>query len=74
MIARLQAAATSLLVCTTAREFGKAVREVMALADRSNEYVDAHKPWELAKLADKQRTAPGLQHLHRGLPPAHALR
>ena len=31
------------------REFGKAVREVMALADRVNAYVDQHKPWELAK-------------------------
>ena len=31
------------------REFGKAVREVMLLADRVNAYVDLHKPWELAK-------------------------
>ncbi|MCK6422621.1 MAG: methionine--tRNA ligase [Aquabacterium sp.] len=31
------------------REFGKAVREIMQLADRVNEYVDQHKPWELAK-------------------------
>ncbi|HSI47303.1 MAG TPA: methionine--tRNA ligase [Ideonella sp.] len=31
------------------REFGKALREIMALADKVNEYVDAHKPWELAK-------------------------
>ena len=31
------------------REFGKALREVMLLADRVNEYVDQHKPWELAK-------------------------
>ena len=31
------------------REFAKAVREVMALADRVNTYVDQHKPWELAK-------------------------
>ena len=31
------------------RDFGKAVREIMLLADRVNEYVDAHKPWELAK-------------------------
>jgi methionyl-tRNA synthetase len=32
-----------------AREFGKALRETMALADKVNEYVDQHKPWELAK-------------------------
>jgi methionyl-tRNA synthetase len=31
------------------REFGKALRETMLLADRVNEYVDRHKPWELAK-------------------------
>ncbi len=33
------------------REFGKALREVMLLADRVNEYVDRNKPWELAKVA-----------------------
>ena len=31
------------------REYGKAVREVMALADRVNAYVDQNKPWELAR-------------------------
>ena len=31
------------------REFGKALRDIMALADKVNEYVDQHKPWELAK-------------------------
>jgi methionyl-tRNA synthetase len=31
------------------REYGKAMREVMALADRVNAYVDQHKPWDLAK-------------------------
>ncbi len=35
------------------REFGKALRDVMLLADRVNEYVDQHKPWELAKHADR---------------------
>ncbi|HZT55017.1 MAG TPA: methionine--tRNA ligase subunit beta, partial [Burkholderiaceae bacterium] len=35
------------------REFGKALREVMLLADRVNEFVDQNKPWELAKLAGK---------------------
>ncbi len=32
-----------------AGEFNKAVREIMALADRANQYIDAHKPWALAK-------------------------
>ena len=31
------------------REFAKALREVMALADRVNEFVDQRKPWDLAK-------------------------
>ncbi|NUZ06862.1 methionine--tRNA ligase [Piscinibacter koreensis] len=33
------------------REYGKAIRETMLLADRVNEYVDRNKPWELAKQA-----------------------
>ena len=32
-----------------AREFGKAMREIMALTDAANQYVDSVKPWELAK-------------------------
>jgi methionyl-tRNA synthetase len=32
-----------------AREFGKAVREIMRVADRVNERFDQAKPWELAK-------------------------
>ena len=36
------------------REYGKALREIMALADRVNEYVDQHKPWELAKKAGEE--------------------
>ncbi len=41
------------------REFGKAIREIMQLADAVNQYVDAEKPWELAK--DPSRAA----DLHR---------
>jgi methionyl-tRNA synthetase len=36
------------------REYGKALRETMLLADRVNEYVDQNKPWELAKKADME--------------------
>ena len=32
-----------------AREFGRALREVMALADHANQFVDQQKPWELSK-------------------------
>jgi methionyl-tRNA synthetase len=37
-----------------AREFGKVVREVMAVADRVNQRFDQAKPWELAKDAAKK--------------------
>jgi methionyl-tRNA synthetase len=35
------------------REYGKAIRNVMALADGINEVIDAVKPWELAKQIDQ---------------------
>jgi len=31
------------------REFGKAIRLIMGLADRANQYIDQEKPWQLAK-------------------------
>ena len=31
------------------REFGKAMREIMALADKANQYIDDKKPWAIAK-------------------------
>ncbi len=31
------------------REFSHAVREIMALADRANQYIDEKKPWVMAK-------------------------
>lgn len=37
------------------REYGKAVREIMALADKANGYADEHKPWELAKKPEAER-------------------
>ncbi len=37
-----------------ARDFNAAMRDIMALADRANEYVDAKAPWVLAKEADKE--------------------
>ncbi|HWJ93151.1 MAG TPA: methionine--tRNA ligase, partial [Telluria sp.] len=35
------------------REFGKALREVMEVADVTNQFVDEYKPWILAKDAEK---------------------
>ncbi|MEJ2576545.1 MAG: methionine--tRNA ligase, partial [Gammaproteobacteria bacterium] len=31
------------------REFSRAVREIMALADRANQYIDERQPWVIAK-------------------------
>jgi methionyl-tRNA synthetase len=53
-LAALQAAATGIAEHYEQREFGRAVREVMALADRANAFVDQHKPWELARREGEQ--------------------
>jgi len=37
-----------------AREFSKAIREIMALTDLANQYVDSVKPWELARQAEQE--------------------
>lgn len=35
------------------REYGKAMREIMALADKANQYIDEKKPWLIAKQDNK---------------------
>jgi methionyl-tRNA synthetase len=52
LLLQLQGAADPVFAAFDEREFGRALRDVMALADRVNEYVDRHKPWELAKRPD----------------------
>lgn len=37
------------------REFGKAMREIMALADKVNEYIAVKEPWQLIKDETKQQ-------------------
>ena len=37
------------------REFSHAVREIMALADHANQYIDTQKPWVLAKESGKEQ-------------------
>ncbi len=36
------------------REFSRAVREIMTLADRANQYIDEKKPWIIAKEEGKE--------------------
>jgi methionyl-tRNA synthetase len=49
LLADIQAAKASVTQAYDAREYGKATREIMLLADKVNAYVDQHKPWDLAK-------------------------
>lgn len=49
LLDHLQSAAPSVAELYAEREYGKALREIMLLADRVNAYVDQNKPWELAK-------------------------
>ena len=37
------------------REFSHAIREIMALADKANQYIDEQKPWSLAKEEGKEQ-------------------
>jgi methionyl-tRNA synthetase len=38
-----------------AREFSAAIREIMALADKANQYIDEKKPWALAKVEGEEQ-------------------
>ncbi len=49
LLAHLRAGAPAIIELLAEREYGKALRETMLLADRVNAYVDQNKPWELAK-------------------------
>jgi methionyl-tRNA synthetase len=49
LLAALRAASSDVQQLYDEREYGKALREIMLLADRVNEFVDQNKPWELAK-------------------------
>ncbi|HEZ0728378.1 TPA: methionine--tRNA ligase [Neisseria meningitidis] len=49
LLAKLAAESDTIAEQYENREYAKALRDIMALADIVNEYVDANKPWELAK-------------------------
>jgi methionyl-tRNA synthetase len=49
LLADVQAKSSEIQALYEEREFGKALREVMRLADLANQYVDERKPWELSK-------------------------
>jgi methionyl-tRNA synthetase len=49
LYAQFAAAAAPIASAYEARDTAGAMRDIMALADRANQYIDHHKPWLLAK-------------------------
>ncbi|HGH0225710.1 TPA: methionine--tRNA ligase [Neisseria meningitidis] len=49
LLAKLAAESDTIAEQYENREYARALRDIMALADAVNEYVDANKPWELTK-------------------------
>ena len=49
LMRRFTEAAEPIAEAFEAREFSRALRLIMELADHANQYIDEHKPWQLAK-------------------------
>ena len=49
LLKKLAAESETIAAAYEEREYARALRDIMALADAVNEYTDANKPWELAK-------------------------
>ena len=49
LVGDFQAASESIALLYERREYSKAIREIMALADRANQYINDKQPWVLAK-------------------------
>lgn len=49
LLRRLQEKAEAIAYLYEKRQLGEAVREIMALADIANEYINEYKPWDLAR-------------------------
>jgi len=65
LYAEFTAAAPRIAELYEGLDYAQAMREIMALADRANQYVDAHKPWALAK--DPARAAEALSVATQGI-------
>ena len=53
LLSNLRAAQSNIGALYESREFGKAMRAIMELADQVNVFIDGNKPWDLAKDANK---------------------
>ena len=63
--AEFAAAAPRIAALYEARDYSQAMREIMLLADRANQYVDARKPWALAR--DPQQAQAALAVATQGI-------
>ena len=55
LIVELQNAASGIAEMYEGREFGRAMREIMSLADHVNQYVQERAPWTLSKKEDSEQ-------------------
>jgi methionyl-tRNA synthetase len=53
LYAEFTAAGEGIAAAYELRDTASAVRDIMSLADRANQYIDSHKPWSLAKQPDQ---------------------
>jgi methionyl-tRNA synthetase len=60
LFAEFTAAAPAIAEDYERRDFARAVRRVMALADRANQYIDEQKPWVLVKDAKAAQKVVGI--------------
>ncbi len=58
--AQFAAAGDSIASAFEACDTASAVRDIMSLADRANQYIDLHKPWTLAKQAGRAAEVQGI--------------
>ena len=63
LYAEFAAAADDLASDFEQRDYARAVRKIMALADRANQYIDERKPWLLAKTPGKEAEIVGISTL-----------
>ncbi|WP_306522051.1 methionine--tRNA ligase [Rheinheimera sp.] len=54
LLAEFVAQGESIAASFEQREYARAIRDIMALADKANQYIDAKAPWVLAKDESKQ--------------------
>lgn len=55
LFAEFVAQSDSIAASFEEREYARAIRDIMALADKANQYIDAKAPWVLAKDDSKQQ-------------------